>query len=77
MFGHVERRLQIGTVGTDDLQRPNIRAIIDQHDGFPAEAAAIEQQAAKVAHDIAGSMRHRLDAVTRRSVLIGRISMSH
>lgn len=77
MFGHVERCLQMGTVGTDDLQRPNIGAVVEQHCGVPAEAAAVEQQAAQVAHNIGGGMRQRLDAVARRFVLICRMSLSH
>jgi hypothetical protein len=77
MFRLVERWLQIGAVGTDDLQRPNIGAVVEQHRGVPAEAAAVEQQAAEVVNDIGGGMRHRLDAVARRVVGISRMSMSH
>jgi hypothetical protein len=43
----------------------------------PAEAAAVEQQATQVAYDIGGGMRHHLDAVARRVVVISRISVSH
>ena len=71
----VEGWLQIGAVGTDDLQRPNIGAVFEQHRGVPAEAAAVEQQAAQVANDT--GMRHRFDAVARRLVVISRMSMSH